>query len=232
MEKLLETGAWSTQTQWVEFYWPCIPGKVKSLGVSNFSIKTLTELLPHCTIIPAVNQVELHPCLPQHDLRDFCDHKGILLTAYSSLGDESTHSGLSYINIGPRSKFYCALWGCDDQTHRRRSQGDSGSNSPKLVSAEGHRCSAKNSKRGENSIQHYGKLKDPLYAFKLNLMVFQISWLQSQKRTCAQLTIYIDSPECTSPSYGLRKSTKSLVGNMNGWGGILARVVQFYRNSG
>ncbi|KAJ7350394.1 aldo/keto reductase [Mycena albidolilacea] len=68
MEKLLETG------------------QVKSIGVSNFSIKTLEQLLPHCSIIPATNQVELHPCLPQNELKAFCEAKGILLTAYSPLG--------------------------------------------------------------------------------------------------------------------------------------------------
>ncbi|KAI0941805.1 hypothetical protein AcW1_003597 [Taiwanofungus camphoratus] len=68
MEKLLETG------------------KVKSIGVSNFSVKTLNELLPHCTVVPATNQVELHPCLPSFELKAFCDEKGILLTAYSPLG--------------------------------------------------------------------------------------------------------------------------------------------------
>ncbi|KAF8070431.1 aldo/keto reductase [Lyophyllum atratum] len=72
MEKLLETG------------------KVKSIGVSNFSVKTLTELLPHCTVIPATNQVELHPCLPQNELKHFCEEKGILLTAYSPLGRSTT----------------------------------------------------------------------------------------------------------------------------------------------
>ncbi|KAJ6602163.1 Aldo/keto reductase [Mycena sp. CBHHK59/15] len=61
-------------------------GKVKSIGVSNFSIKTLEELLPHCSVIPVTNQVELHPCLPQEELKTYCEAKGILLTAYSPLG--------------------------------------------------------------------------------------------------------------------------------------------------
>jgi len=61
-------------------------GKVKSIGVSNFSIQNLSILLQHCKIVPAVNQVELHPCLPQHALKKFCDEKGILLTAYSPVG--------------------------------------------------------------------------------------------------------------------------------------------------
>ncbi|KAJ4483598.1 aldo/keto reductase [Lentinula aciculospora] len=61
-------------------------GRVKSIGVSNFSIKTLEVLLPQCTIIPVTNQVEMHPCLPQHDLKKYCESKGIILTAYSPLG--------------------------------------------------------------------------------------------------------------------------------------------------
>ncbi|TFL07208.1 Aldo/keto reductase [Pterulicium gracile] len=70
-------------------------GKVRSIGVSNFSISTLSQLLPHCTVVPATNQVELHPCLPQDDLKTFCDEKGILLTAYSPLGRPEPNSKLS-----------------------------------------------------------------------------------------------------------------------------------------
>jgi glycerol 2-dehydrogenase (NADP+) len=61
-------------------------GKVKTIGVSNFSIKTLEELLPHCAVLPALNQVELHPCLPQTQLKAYCEDKGILLAAYSPFG--------------------------------------------------------------------------------------------------------------------------------------------------
>ncbi|KAF8907983.1 Aldo/keto reductase [Mucidula mucida] len=61
-------------------------GKVKTIGVSNFGVKLLEELLPHSTIIPATNQIECHPCLPQEELRDYCKKKGILITAYSPLG--------------------------------------------------------------------------------------------------------------------------------------------------
>ncbi|KIK70052.1 hypothetical protein GYMLUDRAFT_34498 [Collybiopsis luxurians FD-317 M1] len=62
-------------------------GKVKSLGVSNFSIKTLKQLLPHCSVKPVVNQVELHPFLPQYALKALCESESILLTAYSPLGN-------------------------------------------------------------------------------------------------------------------------------------------------
>ena len=54
--------------------------------MSNFSIKTLTEVLASCTVVPVTNQVEVHPCLPSFELQQFCQEKGILITAYSPLG--------------------------------------------------------------------------------------------------------------------------------------------------
>lgn len=62
------------------------PDKIKSIGVSNYSIKYLTNLLKSASVKPVVNQVELHPHLPQKDLVKFCEDNGILITAYSPLG--------------------------------------------------------------------------------------------------------------------------------------------------
>ncbi|KAK7028270.1 Aado keto reductase [Favolaschia claudopus] len=61
-------------------------GKARAIGVSNFSVKTLTTLLEHAHVVPAVNQVEMHPCLPQPPLLAFCRDRGILITAYSPIG--------------------------------------------------------------------------------------------------------------------------------------------------
>ncbi|GLB41058.1 putative aldo/keto reductase family protein [Lyophyllum shimeji] len=58
-------------------------GKARSIGVSNFSIKNLKVLLPHARIVPAVNQIEAHPCLPGHALLAFCKAHGIHVTAYA-----------------------------------------------------------------------------------------------------------------------------------------------------
>ncbi|KAL4888961.1 NADP-dependent oxidoreductase domain-containing protein [Aspergillus ambiguus] len=61
-------------------------GKTKAIGVSNYSVRYLEQLLPQATIVPAVNQIENHPSLPQQEIVDFCKQKGIHVTAYSPLG--------------------------------------------------------------------------------------------------------------------------------------------------
>ncbi|KAK6460440.1 aldo/keto reductase [Scheffersomyces coipomensis] len=63
-------------------------GKVKSIGVSNFTINKLERLLsdPEVDVVPAVNQIEAHPFLLQTELFDYLKKKGILIEAYSPLG--------------------------------------------------------------------------------------------------------------------------------------------------
>ncbi|GMJ13166.1 hypothetical protein like AT1G59960 [Hibiscus trionum] len=68
-------------------------GLAKSIGVSNFSCKKLTDLLAIAKIPPAVNQVEMNPVWQQKKLREFCKGKGIFLTAYSPLGAIGTFYG-------------------------------------------------------------------------------------------------------------------------------------------
>jgi diketogulonate reductase-like aldo/keto reductase len=60
-------------------------GKARSIGVSNFTIRHLNELLAGSGAVPSVNQVEFHPYLYQRELVDFCARKGILVEAYSPL---------------------------------------------------------------------------------------------------------------------------------------------------
>jgi diketogulonate reductase-like aldo/keto reductase len=60
-------------------------GKVHSLGVSNFTEHHLKDAMETGVEI-VVNQVELHPSFPQHDMRAFCAEHGIAVTAYSPLG--------------------------------------------------------------------------------------------------------------------------------------------------
>lgn len=52
----------------------------------QYSKRYLEELLPHAKIVPAVNQIENHPQLPQQEIVDFCKEKGIHIMAYSPFG--------------------------------------------------------------------------------------------------------------------------------------------------
>ncbi|KAK9489882.1 NADP-dependent oxidoreductase domain-containing protein [Lipomyces doorenjongii] len=65
-------------------------GKVKSVGVSNFNIRRLQEILDNCAVVPAVNQIEAHPYLQQTELFEFCKEHGVLVEAYSPLGNNQT----------------------------------------------------------------------------------------------------------------------------------------------
>ncbi|MFD6279667.1 aldo/keto reductase [Streptomyces sp. NPDC060209] len=61
-------------------------GRARAIGVSNFTAGHLTRLMETCDIVPAVNQVELHPLFPQRELREFHAAHGIVTQAWSPLG--------------------------------------------------------------------------------------------------------------------------------------------------
>ncbi len=69
-------------------------GLVKNIGICNFNLQLLRDLLSYAKIRPAVLQVELHPRLTQEKLIRFCDDEDIAVTAFSPLGAES------YFSIG------------------------------------------------------------------------------------------------------------------------------------
>ncbi|XP_038586569.1 uncharacterized oxidoreductase YtbE isoform X2 [Micropterus salmoides] len=61
-------------------------GKLKAIGVSNYTPAHMRELIQSCKIPPAVLQVEFHPRLCQTELRSVCEEYGVCFQAYSSLG--------------------------------------------------------------------------------------------------------------------------------------------------
>ena len=60
--------------------------KVRAIGVSNFMVEHLTELLDQTTVVPAVNQIEVHPYFQQREVQAFNNEHGILTQAWSPIG--------------------------------------------------------------------------------------------------------------------------------------------------
>ncbi|WP_017812195.1 aldo/keto reductase [Paenibacillus shenyangensis] len=60
-------------------------GKVRAIGVSNFQVHHLEDLLADAKVRPVVNQVELHPLLSQVELRNYCKEQGIQIEAWAPL---------------------------------------------------------------------------------------------------------------------------------------------------
>lgn len=60
-------------------------GLVRAIGVSNYSAARLERLTATARVVPAVNQVELHPFLAQNDLRRYCADRGIAVQSWSPL---------------------------------------------------------------------------------------------------------------------------------------------------
>lgn len=61
-------------------------GRVRAIGVSNFLPEHLDRVLAEGTVVPAVNQIELHPTYQQRELASYCQRSSIAVEAYSPLG--------------------------------------------------------------------------------------------------------------------------------------------------
>lgn len=59
--------------------------KVRAIGVSNFHVHHLNDIMATSSVTPALNQIELHPLLSQVELRTFCKEKGIVVQAWSPI---------------------------------------------------------------------------------------------------------------------------------------------------
>ena len=72
-------------------------GITKSIGVCNYNVENLFNVLSICEIKPVVNEVEFHPYLYQKDLKEFCDKEGIAIFAYNPLANgELYEEGYKY----------------------------------------------------------------------------------------------------------------------------------------
>jgi diketogulonate reductase-like aldo/keto reductase len=100
--KAFETSLKKLQTDYLDLYlihWPKAlnketwraleklykEGRIKAIGVSNFKVHHLEDLMASSEIVPAVNQVEFHPQFPQDEVREFCIKHNIQLEAWGPL---------------------------------------------------------------------------------------------------------------------------------------------------
>jgi diketogulonate reductase-like aldo/keto reductase len=72
-------------------------GKVRAIGVSNFMVDHLTTLLDKASVVPAVNQIELHPYFQQRQVQAYGAEHGILTQAWSPIG------GITFYRDGQHS---------------------------------------------------------------------------------------------------------------------------------
>jgi len=90
-------------------------GLCKNIGVSNFTVRHLEELLARAKVVPQVNQVEFHPFLYQQALLEYCRQNNIVLEAYAPLSrghklDDSTIAKVAK-NYGKSSAQIMIRWG-------------------------------------------------------------------------------------------------------------------------
>jgi diketogulonate reductase-like aldo/keto reductase len=68
-------------------------GRVRAIGVSNFMPEALADLLERSSVVPAVNQVEVHPYFSQQDVQKADADHGILTQAWSPMGGITSYRG-------------------------------------------------------------------------------------------------------------------------------------------
>jgi len=84
--KPVRQGGFSLQDVWREMEKAYEQGLAKAIGVSNYPVVLLNDMLNYAKIPPAVNQIERHPYLVQNNLVKFCQDNNIQVTAFASLG--------------------------------------------------------------------------------------------------------------------------------------------------
>jgi methylglyoxal/glyoxal reductase len=77
-------------------------GKVKAIGMSNFQIHHLKEVMDHAEIMPMINQIEVHPMLSQVELREFLKENAIQVEAWAPLMQGQLFENETLLNIASK----------------------------------------------------------------------------------------------------------------------------------
>ncbi len=78
-------------------------GRVRAIGVSNFGIDHLQRLMRETTVVPAINQVELHPMLAQDALRAFHSEHGVVTESWAPLARGQLQADPTIVAIAHRT---------------------------------------------------------------------------------------------------------------------------------
>ncbi|HVX58360.1 MAG TPA: aldo/keto reductase [Candidatus Saccharimonadales bacterium] len=79
-------------------------GRAKSIGVSNFTVRHLQEIMDVTDVVPAVNQIEFHPFIykEQEEILKFCQGNGIVVEAYSPLAHAHDMSNRLFLELAEK----------------------------------------------------------------------------------------------------------------------------------
>ena len=77
-------------------------GKIKAIGVSNFSVPDLENILAHCSIAPMTNQIRYFIGNTQEEITQFCQSRGILVEAYSPLATGEIFNNVKIADIAKK----------------------------------------------------------------------------------------------------------------------------------
>ena len=83
-------------------------GLVKSIGVSNFNVNHIEEIIAQTGVVPSVNQIECHPWLQQDSLRLFHDQHNIITQSWSPLGRGRLLSDATILDIASKHSISAA----------------------------------------------------------------------------------------------------------------------------
>ena len=103
-DRTIHAPDWDFRDTWREMEGLLSTGKVRAIGVANFSTVNLEKLLQTAKVVPAVNQTEIQPLLPQDKLHAYCQEKGIHQTAFGPLGGSGStlHQNEIIVDIAKR----------------------------------------------------------------------------------------------------------------------------------
>lgn len=108
-------------------------GLARSIGISNFNVRQIEDILLRATIRPAVVQVESHPLLANREVIEWCQDRNIAITAYSPLGNPGSQLAPKFVFFLANFKPQALIYFCFDRDVEKLSKWPNLINDPRLT---------------------------------------------------------------------------------------------------